>query len=102
MIRPFEINGRIILNFAGVGGESYTSSESADISNVSGGGEMKVRIQYTDEHDQARGEAVLEAGNPTEAVVKFRCTQGPGQWRVTSVEYEDEDDFLGLRDAEDV
>ncbi|NLW87529.1 MAG: hypothetical protein GXY38_11705 [Planctomycetes bacterium] len=53
---------------------------------------MVIRIRYMDRYEQAEGETVVEAGNPTEAMVKFRCTQDADNLMVTSVCCEDCDD----------
>lgn len=55
---------------------------------------MFYRIRYRQKHTTMAGEEVVEAHNPTEAMVKFRCTHpgesgGPaGNSEVVSVEEE--------------
>jgi|GEM_PF-4729418 len=51
---------------------------------------MNYRIRYNTGRDGREAEAVMEAGSPTEAVVKFRCANLPessagGSQTITSV-----------------
>ncbi|MGA2266263.1 MAG: hypothetical protein ABSH10_07525 [Phycisphaerae bacterium] len=57
---------------------------------------MVYRIRYRQRADGRETEAVVEASNPTEALIKFRCTYGlahaaGGAESVTSVPNEAED-----------
>jgi hypothetical protein len=65
---------------------------------------MVYRIRYRQRTDGKESQALVEASNPTEALVKFRCTYGQthatagGAESVTSVP--DEAEGQGVSDAE--